>query len=206
MPGTNDHPAVLTSGSLAHPVTMVPGDAIWQPGMNTDLKKDWFDRRDVIYAPSLRPLGRGTRTIRPLRVSATASLRIAIRNQQNDATCSGQALAALIDILRAIAEPESDLDPVSARMLYVLGREVEATRAGEGVQTLRSVVKGFWHNSVCSEYPCWPYLSDDHLTVERAKAARAVPLSTYFRVRTLLSDFHVRHFGSGRHSGVRQGS
>jgi hypothetical protein len=175
----------------------------WKPGANSNLEQDWFDRRDLIYVPSLRALGPGRRTLDLLReanagmavcvTSGSPRPRFEVRNQRNSATCTGHALAALIDILRLIGGGDGPREPVSARMLYTLGREVEETRASEGVQTLRSVVKAFWHNGVCPEND-WrdDDASDaDSLTVERAKAARAVTLSSYFRVRTLLNDFHA---------------
>lgn len=118
-----------------------------------------------------------------------------VRDQGDEGTCTGQALAAAIDIqsaLRGIAVKGSDR--ASARMLYEMARahdeypddELEGSSA-------RGAIKGFFHNGVCTEKHA-PYAAWEpgwRLTVDRAKAARSLSLGAYLRLRHVLYDYHA---------------
>ena len=78
----------------------------------------------------------------------------------------------------------------------------------EGVATLRSVIKGFYHHGVCPDWPhpegvsphCWQSESfggpDDAeqqkgANVEQTKKAREIGLGAYFRLRPILNHYHA---------------
>lgn len=130
-----------------------------------------------------------------------------IRRQGTEGSCTGQALAAVIDILklrRQFGRPtgcfsslkeEAEFDKwaknrTSARMLYEMARNYEfAPESQLSGSTIRNALKAFYHNGVCSEAHA-PYSAGDLswvLSVERAKDARGTMLGSYFRVD---SDIH----------------
>ncbi|SHF57452.1 hypothetical protein SAMN05444339_10868 [Loktanella atrilutea] len=160
------------------------------------LRPDPSDLRDRVYAPSLRPLAPSSERALAKRICPrTRALPYELRDQGADGTCAGQALANLIDLHRIRAcgngkRPER----VSARMLYQMAVQQERGPGGggpEGVTSLRSVIKGFYHNGVCAD-TLWPdCASETALSAERAKAARATTLGAYYRVRSYLNDYHA---------------
>ena len=148
---------------------------------------DVVDLRDRYYAPSLMPL---KQTVSP----EAGALRI--RDQRNDPSCTGFALASVIDQqCRHMFGAESGVQ-VSARMLFEMARLhddlPDETLAGS---TLRGALKGFFHNGVCRlsdqnpdvrapQSPPWS------LTVPLAKEARAISLGAYFRLHHEINDYH----------------
>ncbi|WP_074220706.1 hypothetical protein [Rhodovulum sp. ES.010] len=143
----------------------------------------------------------------------------------------GFALANLIDIQRHLqrfrrpdapaggqgGEAAPDRDVVSADMLYRMAyfhdrypdAEEQLAPSGEGVRTLRSAIKGFYHHGACLDWPdpsprgeparwqstCFSADSPDRdrlfPSVEQAKKAREIVLGAYFRLASILNHFHA---------------
>ena len=158
--------------------------------------KDRVDLRDLPYQPTLRPLS-------GLRQAPSQILdgRVRVRDQFVDSTeahlgtCTAQALAAVIDILRF--EDNPDAPAVSAGMLYRHGRDIEELETGnpkEGLRSLRSAIKGFYHNGVCSDL-LWLTKGatpedEQRKIIDRFGEARKVPLGSYYRLQPILNDYH----------------
>jgi hypothetical protein len=164
---------------------------------DSNLRADPTDLRDRIYEPSLRPLAASSHSALAGRLARAGGLPYELRQQGASGTCAGQALANLIDIHRigAMAEGAARPPRVSARMLYRMGvqqeRGLAAATASEGVTSLRSVIKGFYHNGVCGD-DLWPDDPEDRvLTPARAVAAMRTTLGAYYRVRSYLNDYHA---------------
>lgn len=70
--------------------------------MRSKVRSDLTDLRDAYYRASLRPLQRAILPVSLLEDPADPSkgLRIEIREQGDEGSCTGQALAALADIMR----------------------------------------------------------------------------------------------------------
>jgi hypothetical protein len=125
---------------------------------------------------------------------------IGIRDQGDEGTCTGQALAALVDLLR-LEDGGSDgaaprpVQPASARMLYEMAVQHEdRVQAGiPEVYTLRAALKGFYNNGVCLDehWPYRPHLPGGGLDENRSRAARDIILGAYYRVRPRLNDYHA---------------
>ncbi|WP_376967860.1 C1 family peptidase (plasmid) [Azospirillum sp. A26] len=157
------------------------------------VRPDPTDFRDCVYEPRLTDVA--------LRMMPPAGISIRVRDQgENDPSCTGQALAALIDIQRAnrlrvngTAGSES-LEPVSARMLFEMAKAYDGFDDGAFLgSSLRGALKGFYHNGVCSEKLA-PFISGEPfwaLTVDMAKNARNCGLGAYFRLRHVLYDYHA---------------
>jgi hypothetical protein len=92
---------------------------------------------------------------------------------------------------------------VSAGMLFFRGHEVEAAEQGvpfapdsdpiNGLRSLRSALKGFFHNGVCSEQS-WLDRADEaggSDSVKIGKEARQIPLGAYYRLQPILNDYHA---------------
>ena len=89
---------------------------------------------------------------------------------------------------------------VSARMLYEnakyfdqrAGLETVSPAETDGVTSLRSSLKGFYHNGCCLD-DTWKYVDGrplGELTIERAKEARNLALGAYYRLQPILLDYH----------------
>ncbi|EPX77152.1 C1 family peptidase [Litoreibacter arenae] len=202
----------------------------------TSVRADWIDLRDQHYIPNLSVL-RDAASLDPKLIPLDAktnlhTLRYGVRNQGSSGRCVGFALANLIDIQRNLqwlrrpenasaALPDDNKpflpDIVSADMLYRMAffhdrypdLEDETTQSIEGVRTLRSAIKGFYHHGVCMDWPfaegtidqdrwqssCFNELSLDGArlfpTVDQAKSARNVGLGAYFRLASVLNHFHT---------------
>ncbi len=162
---------------------------------NISVSRDDVDNRDRLYAPTLRPL-RPTHypsaDDKPLNLGMLAPL---VRSQGTDGSCTGQALAMLVDLLRL--QKSGQPQPLaSARMLFemakLLASEANPKNANGEIHSLRTVIKGFYHNGVCLDND-WPYLPNNplgELTLTRSRAARNITLGAYYRVRPQLNDFH----------------
>lgn len=202
----------------------------------TSVRADWIDLRDQKYIPNLSVL-RDAVAIDPKLVPLNPdtnlrTLIFGVRHQGQSGRCVGFALANLIDIQRNLqslrnrtntsAAPHVDVKPtlpdvVSADMLYRMAffhdrypdMGDKNAQSIEGVRTLRSAIKGFYHHGVCmdcrhDEDPndqyrwqssCYNQLSLDRArlfpTVDQAKAARNVGLGAYFRLASVLNHFHA---------------
>ncbi|MEY8842875.1 hypothetical protein AB9K41_27905, partial [Cribrihabitans sp. XS_ASV171] len=145
-----------------------------------DVRKDWIDLRDQVYVPGLSVLRRAARLdpmlMRPSPRPGLSAPVFGVRNQGASGRCVGFALAALIDIQRnlqrlrlaqAAAEdaPRPDdatlrRDIASADMLYRMAffhdryPDIDDLDPGfEGIRTLRSAIKGFYHHGACLDWP-----------------------------------------------------
>lgn len=198
------------------------------------VRKDWVDLRDQKYVPNLSVL-RQTLSLNHLLlqgVDDTLSKPLfRIRHQGTTGRCVGYALANLIDIQRHLQRleeiksqpnPPNDADTrkllqecgnVSADMLYHMAffhdRYPDLNRdqlqRPEGIRTLRSGVKGFYHHGVCKDWLdagdppefCWPSTRDPHdgelrfPNVHQAKKAREISLGAYYRLASVLNHFHA---------------
>ena len=168
--------------------------------MPIEALRDSIDLRDVIYRPSLEglPVKRLPRIL-PLK---STKPRVAVRDQHKSDRCTGYALASLIDIQRGAAEfgqqtrePVPERPPVSARMLFEMGALVSAEINGTGQRkySIRSAIKGFYHNGVClqssrneEQAPGSTGLD----MIDCAKEARGLSLGAYYRIQHHLSDYH----------------
>lgn len=149
-----------------------------------DILPDMPDIRDRIYLPHLRALHPG---IYP-------RIAFPVRNQGKDSSCTGFALAHVIDFLQCREIGPNRPEPVSSRMLYEMAKrndEWEGT-AYEG-SSLRGAIKGFYQNGVCTDStaPDKPRIKDWALTYVMAKEARETRLGAYFRVQPDISDYHA---------------
>lgn len=165
--------------------------------MRSKVRSDLRDLRDAYYRASLRPLQRAILPV-PLLVDPadpSKGLRIELRQQGEEGSCTGQALAALADIMRG-GPPEGKTKSdwmASARMLVEMARNQEPTSNPDGVYSLRAALKGFYHNGVCTN-ALWPYAANgprDKLTSKRSDEAREIGLGAYYRLRPLLDDYHA---------------
>ena len=164
--------------------------------MGGGIRRDQIDLRDRLYEPTLAQLKRRLAPD-PLLV---ATLRdpgnvLMPRQQGNEGTCGGQALAALIDIHHIVADGAGEeCDHASARMLYEMARKRQepGVSRGDGV-TLRDVIKGFYNYGACKEAK-WPYVpeaSEEELTFQRARDAKNTSLGAYYRLRPNLNTYHA---------------
>ncbi|WP_299844394.1 C1 family peptidase [uncultured Jannaschia sp.] len=109
---------------------------------------------------------------------------------QNVSDCVGHALATAIDIQLARSGADRTLYPVSARMIYETAR-IYDEYAGDAIggTSLRGALKGLFHSGVCAEAdepdPDKPWFLD----IARARAAREVRLTAYYRLHASISDF-----------------
>ena len=173
------------------------------------VERDRTDLRDLTYAPSLRALSRRLDPPSYLIAALRDRSRVArvVRNQllgadEGRSSCTAQALASVVDILRVVDGADLRiLDDVraSAEMLYSEGRLIEAAELGrsqpaEGLNSLRSAIKAYYHNGVCTEGE-WRKAkgvrAEGGHAVAVAKAARDITLGAYYRVRPRLNDYHT---------------
>ncbi|RCW85874.1 trypsin-like peptidase domain-containing protein [Paracoccus lutimaris] len=155
--------------------------------MSNRAMPDRFDRRDRFYRPSLAAL--------PGKMLPDMSRLGNARVQQDGFSCTGFALAAVID--RQLRElPGGDEAPasVSPAMLYGLATQHdEFVDDLPGGSSLRGAIKGFFHFGVCQEATA-PYSGYDpewHLTIEAAKQAREITLGAYYRLHPVLTDYQA---------------
>ncbi|WP_210334952.1 C1 family peptidase [Mesorhizobium mediterraneum] len=148
-----------------------------------DILPDLPDIRDRIYQPHLKAL----------RSSNYPKIAFSVRDQGALSSCTGHALAHVIDYLlyqEALAESPRR---VSARMLYEMAkRNDEWTGTTYNGSSARGAVSGFYRNGVCSEaLEPEDKISEWILTYEMAKEARETRLGTYYRLQADLSDYHA---------------
>jgi len=156
-------------------------------GHTLDILPDLPDVRDRIYLPHLRAL----------EPAIFPKVPFTVRNQGEDSSCTGFALAHVIDFLRyreVIAEAPK---LVSARMLYEMAKRNDewGGTAYEG-SSIRGAIKGFFRNGVCSdeEAPDDPvrFNKDEWiLTYKIAREARETRLGAYYRLQPDISDYHA---------------
>lgn len=199
----------------------------------THVRRDWVDLRDQPYVPSLSVLS-DAMSLDPLLmvdkpISGLIEPIFGIRNQKTTHRCVGYALAALIDIQRGLQwlrgakgkMPSVEdaerirLDIASADMLYRMAYfhdrypDLGANQGVEGIRSLRSAIKGFYHHGACLDWPKdtrpsdkgrWQSTSflpsspdNENLfpNVDQSKAARRIGLGAYFRLASILNHYHA---------------
>ncbi len=198
------------------------------------VRSDWVDLRDQNYVPNLSVLSDAV-SIDPALTQHDPETGLllpifGVRHQRGDGRCVGYALANLIDIQRnlqslrrsgqsqqaANLNGEARSNIVSADMLYMMAYfhdrypEVESEHGGpEGIRTLRSAIKGFYHHGVCLDWPETASPNEPHRwqsigffenspdrhrrfpTVEQAKKAREISVGAYYRLASILNHFHA---------------
>jgi hypothetical protein len=140
-------------------------------GRKLDAAPDRVDIRDWFYRPNLAPL--------PDRVVNCDRVPM-ILDQGNEGACTGSALAAVINFLRA---HRFERDSVSPQMLYDMARRYDEWPGehDEG-SSARGAMKGWVRHGVCLA-KTWPSTlkGAKHLTPERAEEARQ-PGGAFYRV------------------------
>lgn len=199
------------------------------------VRRDWVDLRDQSYLPTLSVLRASVsldpRLMLPDPTTDRNTPIFGVRDQGDSGRCVGYALASLIDIQRNLQWP--DLPPAkadraaeearrrrdiaSADMLYHMAyfhdrypdpAETDGHHR-EGVRTLRSAIKGFYHHGACLDWPenappddpaRWQSTSFNSQSrdsarrfqsVAQAKKAREIGLGAYFRLASVLNHFHA---------------
>ncbi len=145
---------------------------------------DMPDIRDRIYRPHMRAL----------HPAIYPRIAFRVQNQEDDSSCTGFALAHVIDFLRFREIGPDSPKAVSARMLYEMAkRNDEWTGSAYEGSSLRGAIKGFFRNGVCSvdTSPDKPGMKNWALTYNMAKEARDIRLGAYFRLEPDISDYHA---------------
>lgn len=152
-------------------------------GRKINILPDLPDVRDRLYQPTLRAL---KPEIRP-------TVNFAVRDQLTSSSCTGFALAHVIDVLTQ--DSAAGWGSVSARMLYEMAKRNDEWEgsAYEG-SSVRGALSGFFRNGVCSST-----LAADHpdgdaewtLTYEMNKEAQERRLGAYYRLQPDISDYHA---------------
>ena len=149
--------------------------------IKTNAVPDAFDALDLVYRPRLQRL--------PEQLDCRAGQPIL---DQTGQSCTGQAVAALIDTvlsepLPAVPEhgaPRKTTTRVSPYMLYAMARRYDEYPGEADVgSSLRGAFKGWYYHGVCSE-ATWPAEVDDRDVYEPAfvQECRRTPLGAYYRV------------------------
>lgn len=152
-------------------------------------RPDPIDYRDLLYEPSLVE-------IKSLLYPGQETLKdLAIRRQGVEGSCTGQALATVIDLqnLKRWQQGAEVPKRVSARMAYENAKLYDAY-PDDGLQgsSIRGAIKGFYHHGICNAAHA-PYFDGDigwKITQEIEQDSRAVVLGAYFRLRRVLNHFH----------------
>jgi hypothetical protein len=142
------------------------------------------DIRDRIYQPHLRAL----------YPAIYPKIAFSVRDQGPAQSCTGHALAHVIDFLRFREISAGSPERVSARMLYEMAKRNDewGGSAYEG-SSIRGAIKGFFRNGVCSEATAPDAASARRwtLTYDMAKEARQNRLGAYYRLQPDISDYHA---------------
>lgn len=141
---------------------------------------DMPDTRDAEYVPAF--------SVVPDTVLPTPA-ELPLLREQSGPDCVGHAVAAAVDISLARAGFDAALFPVSARMIYETARLFDEFADDRiGGSSLRGALKGLFHSGVCTlasePGPEEPWFLD----LDRAREAREVRLTAYYRLRANISD------------------
>jgi hypothetical protein len=143
---------------------------------------DPFDELDLLYRPKLEPL--------PRRLDQRAGQPIL---DQVGNSCTGHAVAALVDTVLARAEPRRQRHGAprdlagrraSPYMLYAMARRYDEFPGTADVgSSLRGAFKGWYHHGVCSD-DRWatPEQPKDLYDPEFVAECARIPLGAYYRV------------------------
>jgi hypothetical protein len=147
-----------------------------------DARKDPPDLRDRQYQPPPLPLPAQHPAPNDIK-GLFKDYRKLVRNQGEDASCTGYGLACVINFARwQRAGFRAGVESVSARMLYNYARRYDEY-AGEDYRgsSCRGALKGWFNHGVCLESD-WP----DHQRPRYGYAERALQttLGVYYRIDT----------------------
>ncbi|MEE4015904.1 C1 family peptidase [Roseibium sp. FZY0029] len=157
-------------------------------------RPDTPDFRDYVYQSSLIEIPAFKA---PFQVPGrTTGDLLAVRNQLTEGSCTGQALATVIDMQNVKRRRQGAAVPwrVSSRMLYSSAQTFDEFPDDDlPGSSVRGAINGFWNRGVCSEdtMPYLPGLKNDTITIPVAKDARKVGLGAYFRLEHVLNDYHA---------------
>jgi hypothetical protein len=155
--------------------------------IHTNALPDPFDENDLEYRPRLEVL--------PVRIDQRAGQPIRAQSGQS---CTGHAVAALIDTVLSEPVPENlkgqpgvrrtkKGDGVSPYMLYAMARKYDEYPGTADVgSSLRGAFKGWYKHGVCQRAD-WPRLKSDPPDINHPDfMARCfqTPLGAYYRVKT----------------------
>ena len=148
-----------------------------------NVRADVPDLRDRFYSPTLKRL-------EPTKAVPKISAKRVI-NQGTEGSCTGCALAGLIDYLNKLRGYDHRVSP---RMLYEMAKRHDEW-PGEGYEgsSLRGAIRGWQAMGVCSN-ESWKYVANGatgDVTVKRARDARSNTLGAYYRLRPHLPDYHA---------------
>jgi len=149
-------------------------------GAKLNALPDIPDHRDRWYEP----------TLAPLRPKKDAPEGLTILDQGQEGSCTGFGLAAVVNLLN---RGQGRGVEVSARMLYEMAkRHDEWPGEAYSGSSCRGAIKGWYHMGVCRD-ELWRYQSSNvgHLTVARAKDARAQTTGAYYRINKNIVDMHA---------------
>ncbi|MEA2238764.1 MAG: hypothetical protein QOC81_3488 [Thermoanaerobaculia bacterium] len=139
----------------------------------TNVSPDPFDIRDLIYRPRLQ-----------LLADTVDRRKNALVLEQAGNSCTGHAVAAMVNTVYSQKTRKQLADPVSPYMLYFLARRYDEFPGDEDAgSSLRGVLKGWWRHGMALQTE-WPAL-DTHLDlddVSLVKSCRRRPLGAYYRV------------------------
>ncbi len=158
--------------------------------MRLNVRPDPVDYRDIYYQPTLievPPHNHAQNILHP---------HFRVRRQGSEGSCTGQALAAVLDLQNIKRYMQGADVPLklSARMAYESAK-IYDDHPDDGLpgSSLRGAVKGFYHCGLCDDRKA-PYIVGDvmwELDKDVAKDARAVILGAYFRLRHVLNHYHT---------------
>lgn len=160
-------------------------------GIELNVRPDPIDHRDLWYEPSLVEVPSFNAG------QITKHRFFGVRQQGNEGSCTGQALAAVVDLQnfkRFIAGADVP-KRVSARMAYENARLYD-DYPDDGLEgsSLRGAIKGFYHRGLCDSSTA-PYRAHDFRNFEYNKEikidAQRVALGAYFRLRHVLNHYHT---------------
>lgn len=146
-----------------------------------NVRRDLPDIRDRMYEPALIQLKQKIDNRKYIK---------GILDQKTEGSCTGHGLAAVINILNAMAGKDDFMS--SRRMLYEMAKKHDEW-PGEDYEgsSCRGAIRGWKNMGVCSEKD-WPYMDDlEYLTIERAIAARKNTIGAYYRLRPEIIDYHA---------------
>lgn len=170
--------------------------------------RDPSDVRDLVYRPTLGLLPERFLCAAMDPGNAQYRKNLRIRQQGSQPVCVGESLAALVDIQRIetyrkdgdLQGAQAKVTPASGAMLYAMALDVESAERGRqatSIHSLRSGLKGFYNTGVCAE-TTWDKrplnaLGDnvESASVEAMKEARNVTLGAYYRVMSVINDYHA---------------
>lgn len=162
-----------------------------------NVRPDPPDFRDKVYESSLQEIK--SYMVPDLKVdSRTGEISyegVSVRDQGSEGSCTGQALAAVVDFqnLRRKADGANVPKSVSSRMLYEEARGYDEFPDDDlPGSSIRGAIKAFYHRGACDSAlaPYFPGDLDYELSVDIAKDARRVTLGAYYRLRHILNDYH----------------